>query len=237
MINLFKPGCALLLGLLMWASASAQPVNDQHQDHQSIAETAKSYLQTTLVQDMAGAKVKITPLDHRLKLARCEAPLEAFSPPGGVKLGRTTAGIRCVAPSPWSIYVSANVSLQAPVVVATRDLARGEAIGSQHLKVKISDTSHLLRGYFESIDDVAGQTSKRTIRRGQVVTPSMLVVRKTVKRGDQVTIVAGAGGIQVRMQGKAMKQGNPGDLITVMNSKSKKKVEARVVSKGLVMVD
>jgi flagella basal body P-ring formation protein FlgA len=65
----------------------------------------------------------------------------------------------------------------------------------------------------------------------------MLVVRKTIKRGDPVTIVAGAGGIQVRMQGKAMKQGNPGDLITVMNSKSKKKVEARVVSKGLVMVD
>ncbi|MEW8498261.1 MAG: flagella basal body P-ring formation protein FlgA [Candidatus Thiodiazotropha taylori] len=49
--------------------------------------------------------------------------------------------------------------------------------------------------------------------------------------------MAGAGGIQVRMQGKAMKQGNPGDLITVMNTKSKKQVEARVVSKGLVMVD
>ncbi|MEJ2621447.1 MAG: flagellar basal body P-ring formation chaperone FlgA [Candidatus Thiodiazotropha sp.] len=237
MINLFKQGGALLLGLLISASVTAQPGNDQHQDHQTIVEVAKSYLQTTLVQDTLGASVKITPLDHRLKLARCESPLEAFSPPGGVKLGRTTVGVRCVTPSPWSIYISANVSIQAAVVVATRDLARGEAISSQHLKLKISDTSHLLRGYFESIDEVAGQTSKRTIRRGQVLTPSMLVVRKTVKRGDQVTIVAGAGGIQVRMQGKAMKQGNPGDLITVMNSKSKKKVVARVVSKGLVMVD
>ncbi|MCG8123385.1 MAG: flagellar basal body P-ring formation chaperone FlgA, partial [Candidatus Thiodiazotropha taylori] len=126
---------------------------------------------------------------------------------------------------------------EAPVVVVVRDLARGQAITGKDLKIKISDTSHLLRGYFETIDEVVGQTSKRTIRRGQVVTPSMLVVRKTIKRGDQVTIVAGAGGIQVRMQGKAMKQGNPGDLITVMNTKSKKQVEARVVSKGLVMVD
>jgi flagella basal body P-ring formation protein FlgA len=237
MINPFKLGATLLLGLLISASASGQSENSQHQDHQSIAEVGKSYLQTTLVQDMAGASVKITPLDHRLKLARCASPLEAFSPPGGVKLGRTTVGVRCESPSPWSIYISANVAIQAPVVVATRDLARGEAISSQHLKIKISDTSHLLRGYFETIDQVTGQTSKRTIRRGQVITPSMLVVRKTIKRGDPVTIVAGAAGIQVRMQGKAMKQGNPGDLITVVNSKSKKKVKARVVSKGLVMVD
>ncbi|MCG7927065.1 MAG: flagellar basal body P-ring formation protein FlgA [Candidatus Thiodiazotropha taylori] len=237
MINPFTLGSALLLGVLLSASLSGQPLNSEHHAHQAIADAAKEYLETTLVQDTVGATVKITPLDHRLKLARCEAPLEAFSPPGGVKLGRTTVGIRCQTPSPWSIYISANVSIESPVVVAVRDLARGQAITGKDLKIKISDTSHLLRGYFETIDEVVGQTSKRTIRRGQVVTPSMLVVRKTIKRGDQVTIVAGAGGIQVRMQGKAMKQGNPGDLITVMNTKSKKQVEARVVSKGLVMVD
>ncbi|MCG8488978.1 MAG: flagellar basal body P-ring formation protein FlgA [Chromatiales bacterium] len=237
MINPFTLGCTLLLGLLLSGSLAGQPVNSEHHPRQAIAEAARTYLETTLVQDTAGASVKITPLDHRLKLARCEAPLEAFSPPGGIKLGRTTVGVRCQTPSPWSIYISANVSVEAPVVVAVRDLARGQAITDKDLKVKISDTSHLLRGYFETIDEVAGQISKRTIRRGQVVTPSMLVVRKTIKRGDQVTIVAGAGGIQVRMQGKAMKQGNPGDLITVMNTKSKKQVEARVVSKGMVMVD
>ncbi|MES9940549.1 MAG: flagellar basal body P-ring formation chaperone FlgA [Candidatus Thiodiazotropha sp. 6PLUC2] len=237
MINPKALGLRILLGLLLAGSASAQPTDNEHQSHQSIADAARDYLQSTLTQDVAGATIKISSLDHRLKLKQCETPLEAFSPPGGVKLGRTSVGVRCASPAPWSLYISANVGIQAPVVFAVRDLPRGEAIDSKDLKIKISDTSHLLRGYFESVDEVVGQTLKRTLRRGQVVTPSMLVVRKTIKRGDQVTILAGSGGIQVRMQGKAIKQGNPGDLITVVNSKSKKKIEARVVSKGLVMVD
>jgi flagella basal body P-ring formation protein FlgA len=227
----------LLLGLLLSGPATALPMTDEHQPHQSIIETAKLYLRATLVRNSEAATVKITPLDHRLKLRQCDQPLEAFSPPGGVKLGRTSVGVRCQAPAPWSIYVSANVGIEAPVVVAVRALPRGQAITLRDLKIEVQDTSHLLRGYFETTDEVVGKTLKRTLRRGQVVTPSMLVVRKTVKRGDPVTILAGAGTIQVRMQGKAMKQGNPGDLITVINTKSKKKIEARVVSKGLVMVD
>jgi flagella basal body P-ring formation protein FlgA len=39
------------------------------------------------------------------------------------------------------------------------------------------------------------------------------------------------------MQGKAMKNGNPGDLIPVVNVKSKKKLQARVISAGLVEVN
>jgi flagella basal body P-ring formation protein FlgA len=75
------------------------------------------------------------------------------------------------------------------------------------------------------------------LRRGKVITPSSLVAHKTIKRGEQVTILAGTGGIEVRMRGKAMKNGNPGDLIPVINIKSKKKLQARVVSAGLVKVN
>jgi flagella basal body P-ring formation protein FlgA len=230
-------GYIVLLGILLANPVSAQSSSKPHQAHQTIVDAAKSYLQTTLIQDTPRASIKVTPLDHRLKLTRCDMPLEAFSPPGGVKLGRTSVGVRCHSPAPWSLYISANVAVEAPVVIAIRDLPRGQAIDAKDLKIKVSDTSHLLRGYFESADEVAGQTLKRTLRRGQVVTPSMLVVRKTIKRGDSVTIVAGNDTIQVRMQGKAMKQGNPGELITVMNAKSKRKIEARVVSKGVVMID
>jgi flagella basal body P-ring formation protein FlgA len=230
-------GYIILLGLLLTNPVLAQSSSKPHQSHQSIIDATKAYLQTTLTQDTPRAKINVTPLDHRLKLTQCDMPLEAFSPPGGVKLGRTSVGVRCHSPAPWSLYISANVAIEAPVVIAIRDLPRGQAIDAKDLKTKVSDTSHLLRGYFESIDEVVGQTLKRTLRRGQVVTPSMLVVRKTIKRGDPVTIIAGSETIQVRMQGKAMKQGNPGELITVMNTQSKRKIEARVVSKGVVMID
>lgn len=227
----------LLLELLFVSSYPSQASDTAYQSHQSIIDAVKDYLITDLGQNNNQLTIKITPLDHRLKLAQCDRPLETFSPPGGTKLGRTSVGVKCLAPAPWTLYVSANVGIETSVVVSDRDLARGQAITARDLKIKVADTNHLLRGYFESTDEVVGKTAKRTLRRGQVITPSMLVVRKTIKRGDQVTILAGTDSIQVCMQGKAMKQGNPGDLITVMNNKSKKKVEARVVSKGLVMVD
>ncbi|MCU7893430.1 MAG: flagellar basal body P-ring formation protein FlgA [Candidatus Thiodiazotropha sp. (ex Ustalcina ferruginea)] len=227
-----------LLAILFFAiPALCHAANDAHQSHQSIVDAAEQYLMQTVTQHASNAIIKITPLDHRLRLTHCDTPLETFSPPGGSKAGRTSVGVRCQSPAPWTLYVSANVGLESPVVVATRDLARGQAIAKDDLKLQISDTTHLLRGHFESIDEVLGQTLKRTLRRGQVITPSMLVVRKTVKRGEQVTILAATGAIEVRMRGKAMKNGNPGDVIPVVNLKSKKKLQARVVSDGLVMVD
>ncbi|MCU7936373.1 MAG: flagellar basal body P-ring formation protein FlgA [Candidatus Thiodiazotropha sp. (ex Dulcina madagascariensis)] len=228
---------SLLAVSLLGAVNLCQASGETDQPHQAIVDAVEAYLQQQVAHNAHNAVIKVTPLDHRLKLSRCDMPLETFSPPGGVKPGRTSVGVRCQSPAPWALYVSANVGLEAPVVVATRDLARGQAIAEGDLKLQTSNTTHLLRGHFESIGDVVGRTLKRTLRRGQVLTPSVLVVRKTVKRGEQVTILAEAGVIEVRMRGKALKHGNPGELIPVINLKSKKKLQARVVSEGLVMVD
>ncbi|MET0027627.1 MAG: flagellar basal body P-ring formation chaperone FlgA [Candidatus Thiodiazotropha sp.] len=225
-----------LTGLLLIALTGPVTGSDATQPHQDILDAANRYLLENLAADDPQARIDLTPLDHRLKLSRCDAPLEAFSPPGGIKIGRTSVGVRCATPAPWTLYVSADVVIEVPVVVVTRDLARGEALSASDLTLRVTDTSHLLRGYYESTELVAGETLKRNLTRGQVVTPSMLVVRKTVKRGEQVTILADTGSIQVRMQGKALKHGNPGDLIPVVNTRSNKKIEARVVSKGLVRV-
>ncbi|PVV05749.1 MAG: flagella basal body P-ring formation protein FlgA [gamma proteobacterium symbiont of Ctena orbiculata] len=227
----------LLAMLLFTATAISHGANGLHQSHDSIADAVKEYLLQSVAKQNSHAKIVITPLDHRLKLSQCDSPLQTFSPPGGSKMGRTSVGVRCESPAPWSLYVSAKVGLELPVVIATRDLARGQAITKADVKLEISDTTHLLRGYYESVDEIVGRTLKRTLRRGKVVTPSLLVVQKTVARGEQVTILAAAGNIEVRMQGKAMKNGNPGDLIPVVNVKSKKKLQARVISEGLVRVD
>ncbi|MBW9272294.1 MAG: flagellar basal body P-ring formation protein FlgA [Candidatus Thiodiazotropha sp. (ex. Lucinisca nassula)] len=227
-----------VLGLLLCSAAAiSHGESGRHQSHHSIVAAVKDYLLQTVANQNKDAKIVITPLDHRLKLRQCDTPLKTFSPPGGSKMGRTSVGVRCESPAPWSLYVSAKVGLELPVVIAKRDLARGQAITTADVKLEISDTTHLLRGYYESVDQVLGRTLKRALRRDKVVTPTSLVVQKTVSRGEQVTILAAAGGIEVRMQGKAMKNGNPGDLIPVVNVKSKKKLQARVISQGLVKVN
>jgi len=227
----------ILLLLTLALQAGALAGESRQQSLAEIVDASKAHLLRTTSQLPGKASIEITPLDHRLHLVQCDRPLETFSPAGASRQGRTTVGVRCSHPKPWTLYVSAHIALQGPVVVAVRDLSRGVAIGRRDIELVVQDTSHLLRGHFDDLKQVIGRSLKRRLRRGQVVTPSLLKVQKTIQRGQKVTILAGGGAIQVRMRGKALGHGNPGELIQVQNLASKKRIEARVVSAGLVRVD
>ena len=227
----------ITLFLVLLTAIPAQAANPPLQKHAAILQAAESHLQQTFATHGEQLSIRISPLDHRLRLARCDDPLETFDPPGGTRLGRTTVGVRCPQPKPWTLYVSANVGLELPVVVATRDLGRGNPIEPGDLRLQRMDTTHLLRGHFTSLDEVVGQRLKRTLRRGKAVTPSMLVEQKSVRRGEQILILSALGNIEVRSRGKALRDGNPGDLIPVENLSSKKRLQGRVVSTGVVSVN
>ena len=208
-----------------------------YQSHQSIVAAVKNYLkeQTTALEGKT--TIEVSAVDHRLRLNRCAEKLETFSPPGANTVGKTTVGVRCSSPNPWTLYLSANITNNQLVAVAVKDLHRGTVIDSDDIALAERDTSSLLRGHFVSLDEISGRTLRRTLRRDQVITPNSLVAEQTIKRGQAVTILAGNDGIQVRMKGKALRNGNPGDLIPVQNLTSKKKLEARVMSAGTVRVD
>lgn len=207
------------------------------QSSESIQDAIKQYLSEATSGFEAKVSIDVSPLDSRLALDLCEESLETFSPTNADFIGKTTVGVRCAKPSPWTVYVSAYVSLEQPVVVMKRDLARGDVITSDDIELAVQDTSHLLKGFFDGTDQVQGKTVRRTLRRGQVVTPGQLVEMKSITRGQKVSILAGRTGIEVRMQGKALDSGNPGDLITVQNLSTKKKFEAKVVDDSTVRVD
>lgn len=226
-----------LLLLLIPYIANGQSNIGIHQSHEDILAAARQHLMEQTSHSSGKVKIKVNPLDHRLKLIRCELPLETFSPSNSRNQGKATVGVKCSSPKPWTLYVMANIGIEGPVVIARRDLSRGTAISADDIQLLTKDTSHLLRGHFETITQVLGRTLKRDLRRNRVVTPSLLVVQKTISRGQMVTILAGHSGIEVRMKGKALRNGNPGELIPVQNLSSKKKLEARVVSAGNVRIE
>jgi flagella basal body P-ring formation protein FlgA len=65
----------------------------------------------------------------------------------------------------------------------------------------------------------------------------MLRAPRSVRRGDQVTIAMGAGGISVQMGGVAMRDGGIGDRIPVKNSNSSRIVEGVIQDGGIVDVE
>lgn len=227
---------SILYGLLAYLAITAS-VHGAYQDHGVIITAVQEYLSDQSTNLGGETLIDVHPLDHRLKLKQCDQPLEAFSPPSSGSYGKTTVGVRCASPTPWTLYVSARVGSKQAVAVASKALSRGDTIQPGDFEMVDQDTSKLLRGYFTSVDNLVGRTVKRTLNPGQVISPGLLSEQRTIKRGQSVSIIAGNSLVQVRMQGKALKHGNPGDLILVENINSKKKLEARIVDAYTVRVD
>lgn len=231
----------LWIGLLLaagWAmlSAGAQGA-EEFQSLTELRELVRQFLQDANGGGSAEPEIEVSTIDNRLRLNHCERALETYLPPSGNKAGRVTVGVRCTGASPWSLYVPAQVRLLDQVVVVKQDLTRGTLLGAEDVELQQRDLASLTRGYLLKLDEAVGRTLDRPVRRGQVLAPAQLETPNQIKRGEKVSIIASIGGIEARMQGKALARGNPGERIKVLNLSSGKELEARVISAGTVRVD
>jgi flagella basal body P-ring formation protein FlgA len=89
------------------------------------------------------------------------------------------------------------------------------------------------------MDDPAvavGLTAARPISTGAVITNQFLVAAKAVQRGQSVTLVADAGGMSVRMAGRALSDGLINQRVKVQNLSSGKVVEGIARSEQTVEI-
>jgi flagella basal body P-ring formation protein FlgA len=209
-----------------------------YQSHDSIHAAVHQFMteHTEAVYEQR-AEIKNGQLDSRLRLNQCSSPLEVYLPVGSRDLGRLTVGVKCTDSNPWSLHVPVTVTVYKNVIVAARSLSRGELLTQSDFKRVKYDMSKLPIGYIEDHADGLGMELKRRLSVGAPLTTSMLEKPKIVKRGQQVSIVARAGGMEVRMSGKALATGAVGERIRVLNVKSKKKLEGTVTPSGDIKVD
>lgn len=236
-LSIFFRLWALILGLLsispLWASEQTI------QSRESIREHVRQFLlqRATVGAGSHEVVIKVNAMDARLRLSLCDKPLEAFLPPSARASGRVTVGVRCTGSKPWSLYVPAGIQQFDQVVVAKRHIKRGGLVTRADLTLERQDLTRLRRGYFLHPDDVLGLIAERGIRHGTTLTPHLLEQPMAVKRGARVVIIARIGGIEARMKGKSLDNGSLGEQVRVKNLSSKKELEARVISAGLVRVD
>lgn len=227
---------ALLSGLLNPVSG-VSGASQEFQAHAEIQEQARQFLLQQVVMDGVRPEVAVNSPDGRLRLPRCPRPLEVFLPPSANKQGRVTVGVRCTGAVAWSLYLPAQVKLFAEVAVARQDLSRGVLLTEQDIVWEHRDVASLPRGYILEPKQILGKRLQRPLRRGAVLVPTLLEDPRLVKRGDLVYIVAQIGGIEARMQGKALAQGSLGERIRVLSLSSGKELDARVISAATVRVD
>ncbi|VAW84757.1 Flagellar basal-body P-ring formation protein FlgA [hydrothermal vent metagenome] len=218
---------------------SAPSFSSGYQSHDSIKDTAATFLMSKLSRHSSGGieiEVITNRLDPRLRLRQCEVALEPFLPTGANLSGNTSVGIRCQDNKPWSLYVSAKIIKYADIYITTRFLPRGEQLKQGDFSLERHDISSRSIGYITDIKAIEGKILRRPLRHNSIIPPNALTEAMLIKRGDRVTILAQNTGVKVHMKGKALKNGAKGEIIRVRNLSSKRIIEGKVLSEGVVGV-
>lgn len=124
--------------------------------------------------------------------------------------------------------VVVRATIAADVVVSVQDLKAGTPIDASSLKLERRDVT-ATPGAAATIDDVAGKTSRRALRAGQLVDRRWLNESVLVKRNSKVTIVARNAGVEVHVAAEALQAGKRGEVISVKNSANGTVIRARVI--------
>jgi flagella basal body P-ring formation protein FlgA len=88
----------------------------------------------------------------------------------------------------------------------------------------------------DEIAQAIGQTLRLGGQAGQVLRRSDLIAQAVVKRGEPVALVAGGGGFEVRMAGRALADAGTGEVVRVENLSSRRVLSGVVAAPGEVRV-
>ena len=213
----------------LWAAPDIQSPD-------SIRQAAEQFVRSQSGNGAGTLTVEAGRLDPRLRLQACDEALEAFTAAGQAISGNTSIGVRCSAPRAWTIFVPVRVSREQSVVILSRSLQRDARLNADVLSLVVRDTSQLGFGYFTRVEEVEGLTLRRAAAAGTIINPSLVAVPPTIRRGEQVTLIAQRSGIAIRAPGRALSDAQIGQTLRVRNLSSERVVEGVVMGPGEVQV-
>jgi flagella basal body P-ring formation protein FlgA len=200
---------ALLLSLITGAAFAADS-----QDPAKLRQTVDQFLQVQSAGLPGKVTVTVGNVDGRMKLAACPAP-EAFLMPGSKPWGKTTVGVRCAAPSPWTIYIQANVSVLGNYIAAAAPVPQGQPIVDSQLATIQGDLTTLPASIATDKAQVLGRTSNIAISAGMPLRLDSLRMKPVVQTGQLVHIVSAGPGFKVSAEAKAVANAADGQVVQV----------------------
>ena len=120
------------------------------------------------------------------------------------------------------------------VTVLTRPVGRGEIIRSGDLDVQRVPLSRARRIEPAFPTELIGFEARRAMQSGVPIAASDVRPPTLIDRNDRVVIVLQTGRLSISAEGRAMESGARGDVISVINTYSKRVIDARVTGRGRV---
>lgn len=224
------------------SSAPEQRSGKSVQVEREIHVAMTSYLEkkaASLAKGLTGSRSKISvhppTASSSERLSPCTDALE-IEDNKPRDAGRQRLKVSCNGFRRWSIYVTGDIVLEAPVLTARYALQKGDVLNAGNVVSRLDDISRLRSGYVTDIQLLQGQTLRRSISAGTVLNSGLVERTSAIRKGDRIAIVSGTGGFNITVSGTAMEDGAVGENIRVKNSSSGKTLTGTVYGADKVVV-
>lgn len=202
---------------LLLAAPVATAQTPARQNLAQVARVAEQYLLVQAAGLPGQVKVLVAPLDQRVSLPACPAP-EAFQQPGARAWGKTTVGVRCAAPTAWTIYVQAQVSVLADYVAAAVPLAQGQPIDQAQLVLVKGDIAAMPNGIITDMSQAVGSSPLVSLPSGAPLRLDTLKRRPVVQQNQAVRLVSRGANFSVSGEAKSLGNAAEGQVVQVRTS-------------------
>ncbi len=202
----------------------------------AIRAAAASYVRSQLPPSAGVTQIIAGELDNRLRLVRCATAPRVQSAMTSAVLTRSTVGISCAGPVRWTVYVPVTVVRRIPVLVLRHAVARDAHLASDDVTVETRTVTGMTAPFLGAPAELDGRRVERTLPAGTSLTVDMFLPDLIVRRGQDVTLVVEASGIEVRAAGRALQDAAAGGRLKVENLTSQKVVEGVAESSDTVRV-
>jgi len=205
----------LLLAAAALLGAAAVQANDvPRHDPAQIRLQVEHFLRTQSTALPGKATITVGQVDTRLALPMCAAS-EVFLPNGARLWGKTSVGVRCSAPSPWTIYVQATVQVHGDYLVTAAPLAQGQTLGPNDVATVSGDLTTLPHGVATDARQVVGHTLGVSLPAGAPLRSDALRAPQVVQQGQTVRVVSAGPGFKVSAEGRALNNAAAGQIAQV----------------------
>jgi flagella basal body P-ring formation protein FlgA len=207
LFSILSAASLLVLSGVSQAAPAIQNVN-------GLRAVVEQFLLTQAAGLPGEVSVKVGAVDPRTALAHCPAP-EAFLQPGARAWGKTTVGVRCTAPSSWTIFVQAQVNVKADYVAAAVPLAQGQAVEQGQLMLVKGDIAAMPNGIITDMAQAIGRTPTVSLAAGTPLRLDTLRSKPVVQQNQAVRLVLNGNGFSVSAEGRAIGTAGEGQVVQV----------------------
>ncbi|MBI3375649.1 MAG: flagellar basal body P-ring formation protein FlgA [Betaproteobacteria bacterium] len=204
--------CAFALWLVLFASLARADA--------PAGEAIRMFLERETTGLPGRVSIELGAPDPQIRPAPCTR-IEPFLPGSARMWGRTSIGLRCADGAAWSTYLQVNIHVFAPVLVANRSLAAGQALAEDDYRIEEIDLTLHPAGILQDAAYADKKELARMIASGQPLRREHFRPRPVVTPGDPVRLVYEGAGFTISTEAKSLGSATDGQTVRVQTESGK----------------